>query len=274
MGDASVTQNNKRKLNKKMRAAIEQHLEIDNGDFRSLSIVHRCKLGCCINSYHSKLKLWSAMQGTLFALMIGIPSESHWLELSEPALLILLWFLCHRIGIRALRLAQGSKKQHETNAVNEHPVLPHDDPRLYSRDQRVRNKRSGEWLDDDSTCGDLLSSAIVFAPSRHLLYYLFLVSAEASAMQDHAHGGPLVDFANMEFSPAAILINTYSTMLTTDGHWFMLIHLMGSFSPSLLRRALGDVKTICQWLSDFLLLSMAVRRCLFASVVPFLLAGN
>ena len=101
---------NRKRGSRRIRKRIEEHLKMDTGDFRSTRLVHHCKLGCCVNSYHSKVKFWQVVQDTLFSLMIGIPKESHWLELSEPALLLLLWFLCHRFPIRALRLAQGSLK--------------------------------------------------------------------------------------------------------------------------------------------------------------------
>ena len=118
---------------------------------------------------------------------------------------------------------------------NVHDVLPADDPHLYRREERIRNKKSGEWIDKSDTPDNLLASSIVFTPSRSLLYILFQISSKASKMEDHLE--PLVDFANMQHSAAAILLNQYVIMLTEPGDWFLLFESMGSFSPTLLRRA-------------------------------------
>ncbi len=42
--------------------AAEYLLTVDNGSWKTDSITHRCRLGCCRSSKESKLKLWVALQ--------------------------------------------------------------------------------------------------------------------------------------------------------------------------------------------------------------------
>ena len=112
-------------------------------------------------------------------------------------------------------------------------TLPTDDARLYQRTRRVRHKKMFDWLQNERYGPDLMCSAILLRPTRHLLYHFFALTTAASSMMDTST--PLIKFANMQSSPAARLLNQYSQMLVDDDPWRLCLRMCGPWSESQIR---------------------------------------